>query len=601
MTQSSLKAVNDYLSRGWHILPIVRGEKIPAVKEVATYRERQPTTQELQLWFTFQNSGVGVITGTPSGLVVVDIDKPELFDKYIKLYPTDLIAKTPRGGYHLYYQYTDSDITINSGLLEPGVDVRGTGGYVVAPPTTISDKSYSWYKSGTASPLPKPLADSLRALSPVNLDIRTAVDGHELWERILKTGFTPGQHNAQVKDVARYLYRMGLKEDSIVATLSALNAKDNTPLPIRELIATVKSGLRYELSRQKAETKPGQSKFTVKPLLDIITDYSDYDVNWLIKDWIPDSALLVLSGPPESYKTWILLEAAIAVALGKNSKPFLGQFEVVNDASPVLIIQQEDFMGQTMQRIRTILTSMAREINFPMYTGTDDNGQTVISLSGPHTAPIYVHPDNILAFDNEESITGLEEVIKEIRPKLIVIDPLYMLDKADDFFAGVARSMRIFKRMRETYGVTFIIAHHDRKSGGDGRSKIYGSQLLNGAFEGAILIGKSEGNRYIERGGKFFTGGRKFQIVFDIDTTLGAEKYDVTVTENSVGVTLTGKYDEKIIQILKEGGAMTQTEVAERVEIARSIARSSLNRLVDEGHIEKSGNRYFINDTDLVF
>lgn len=90
--------------------------------------------------------GVGIATG--DGLVVIDIDVKNGGYESLKalemLYdeiPRNVIVRTPSGGAHIYLT-TDQPIANSAGKLGPGLDVRGEGGYVVAPGTEIDGKPY---------------------------------------------------------------------------------------------------------------------------------------------------------------------------------------------------------------------------------------------------------------------------------------------------------------------------------------------------------------------------------------------------------------------------------------------------------------------------
>ncbi len=91
---------------------------------------------------------IGIVTGEISGLFVIDCDTPGGYDVIRRLLTDNMIlplARTPRGGWHLYFRYPDnSDITIGAGVIQ-GVDFRGEGGFVVAPPS-INQKGegYTW-------------------------------------------------------------------------------------------------------------------------------------------------------------------------------------------------------------------------------------------------------------------------------------------------------------------------------------------------------------------------------------------------------------------------------------------------------------------------
>lgn len=120
--------------------------KIPAVKW-GEYQKRLPTETELAQWVKlFPGANIGIVTGGLSGLTVIDSDNPEL--KLSELFTlfgeTPLVAFTPRGGYHLYYRYNGERNTPPKNIIK--VDVRGEGGFIIAPPSRNpqSRRSYSF-------------------------------------------------------------------------------------------------------------------------------------------------------------------------------------------------------------------------------------------------------------------------------------------------------------------------------------------------------------------------------------------------------------------------------------------------------------------------
>jgi hypothetical protein len=92
-----------------------------------------PTDQEWQKWLErYPECGIGVITGRPSGgLVVVDVDTESEFKKLELPVPMTFAVRSPSGGIHYYYRSTKS---IQSGPTSWG-DIKAKGGFVVLPPT----------------------------------------------------------------------------------------------------------------------------------------------------------------------------------------------------------------------------------------------------------------------------------------------------------------------------------------------------------------------------------------------------------------------------------------------------------------------------------
>ncbi len=129
-----LGAALAWAARGRRVFPTIPGEKQPAVpwSTAATTDETR-----VRAWFDsacmdpFPCYGLGLPTG--DGLIVIDVDT----DKGGEIpdwAPHTHTVHTPSGGWHLYYA-VDREVPNSVGRLAPGVDVRGDGGYVLAPPT----------------------------------------------------------------------------------------------------------------------------------------------------------------------------------------------------------------------------------------------------------------------------------------------------------------------------------------------------------------------------------------------------------------------------------------------------------------------------------
>ena len=56
------------------------------------------------------------------------------------------MAESPSGSIHRYYQHPGRGIWVKStdNEIAPGVDIKGDGGMVVAPPSVRSDGTYKW-------------------------------------------------------------------------------------------------------------------------------------------------------------------------------------------------------------------------------------------------------------------------------------------------------------------------------------------------------------------------------------------------------------------------------------------------------------------------
>jgi hypothetical protein len=139
-----------YAHKGWRVIPILPGTKRPALnqwQDAAT----TSTAQITQWWKGSQSScGVGIATGKQSGIWVLDIDDRdalyELEREHGEL-PATLTSITGSGGEHQIYLWPADGRTIHNSAsgFAPGIDVRGEGGQIVAPPTIHPNGNpYEW-------------------------------------------------------------------------------------------------------------------------------------------------------------------------------------------------------------------------------------------------------------------------------------------------------------------------------------------------------------------------------------------------------------------------------------------------------------------------
>ena len=94
-------------------------------------------------WGNWPNANVAIRTGAASGLVVIDVDPPHGGDRSLDALLSDngqlpacRTIRTGSGGRHFYFAHPGHPVANDSGRrLGAGLDIRGDGGYVIAPPS----------------------------------------------------------------------------------------------------------------------------------------------------------------------------------------------------------------------------------------------------------------------------------------------------------------------------------------------------------------------------------------------------------------------------------------------------------------------------------
>lgn len=163
------KAALDYLERGWSVIPAVEKAKRPAVPW-KRYQSKCASERTVRAWFRRSpDFNVSIVTGALSGLIVLDVDPRHGGAESLKklesahgALPKTMESISGGGGRHLYFRHPGEQIP-NRTNIEPGIDLRGDGGCIVAPPSVHpSGKRYRWKKGrGPGKRVPAMLPDWL--------------------------------------------------------------------------------------------------------------------------------------------------------------------------------------------------------------------------------------------------------------------------------------------------------------------------------------------------------------------------------------------------------------------------------------------------------
>lgn len=256
-----LTAALAYAARGWHVLPLRSRSKLPLLKnwpQQAT-ADRKVITR---WWKRWPEAGVGIATGSKSGLVVVDVDVKNGGDESLRdleltygELPETVRVLTGGGGYHLYFKLpVGRELRNSTGKLGDGLDIRATGGFVVAPPSLHPNGRCYEFKAGfgpdevRVADLPAWLLELLERRAPDQVERAPDQTSGRIPE---------GRRNSTLCSFAGWLRRAGLDRETIAAVLVEINRRQcDPPLPEDEVAAIARSVSRYPPPRRRMEVAP---------------------------------------------------------------------------------------------------------------------------------------------------------------------------------------------------------------------------------------------------------------------------------------------------------------------------------------------------------
>lgn len=473
-----LDAALAYVTRGYSVIPFVPGTKRPAIP-IAPYlngSERMSKEAVRTCWTAKPEAGIAIVTGAPSDLVVVDVDPRNggsVEAVLEKGCATGMVACTGGGGRHFFLRHPGTSVPCGKTVL-PGVDRKGDGGYVVAPPTIHPNGvPYTWEQTGeVGEPLPWVL-ERPTATSPTGEDRGPWVAD------------TIGHPEAVVA---------GTQEDTL--TRLAWWAAGHLPYDIAlGLLLTWTSQLPL------GNTSDPWTHEQVKDRLDraVVRRKDEFPVNFVGG---PTIGLSAVAGGRKRELTDDEAIALVVAACRSAKTRSLERSHQVEWIAPLVLPRGVlvDLHGDPKAGKSTLLAHLLRAVldggEFFGHATAKTKAIWFTEQPPPTFAPLlqdaglYDHPDLIVLHHYEamaaswrHRVAALVRVAVEEGAGVLVIDTFTKLAGIrgeDENNSGSVLTALDALEMAKAAGLTVVLVRHDRKSGGDNLSAGRGSNAVAG-------------------------------------------------------------------------------------------------------------------------
>lgn len=249
-----------YIRLGWGVIPL-HGKK-PYTNH--GLKDWTLSEEQARAWWTkWPNANIGLVTG--HRFFVIDIDAhrggedtwDSLRSKHPPL-PATIESITGRGGRHIFYKLPENFRVSNSeDFIGPGIDVRGHGGYVVAPPSIHPDTHVAYNWDGAAELESQEISEAPQWLLNV-----LHGQGKRRRAKTLSVKIVLGGRNDTLFREGCRLRRVGWSEGEIFSALKILNAERcEPPLLDDELHQIAGSAAKYPPAESSGPT-PARSPRT---------------------------------------------------------------------------------------------------------------------------------------------------------------------------------------------------------------------------------------------------------------------------------------------------------------------------------------------------
>ena len=280
------------------------------------------------------------------------------------------------------------------------------------------------------------------------------------------------------------LHELGLAPNEIILLVknSAFNKykgrKDEDKRLRKELDKIIGGEIDTETEKAKSD------KLRVDSYQDVMGNNGSFP-GWLIEGFWGRRSHGIVAGQPKVFKSTFVQDLAISVASGT---PFLGKYPVL-EPGPVIVVQNEN--ADWIMRDRTEKIINHRKVVGDVKWGK--KGKLRIKFA-PDLPLTFINQQGFM-LDNESHRAQLEELIKEIKPVLIIFDPLYLMFGGDiNSASDLGPVLQWALSIKNEYHTGVMLIHHYNKGGNATQTR--GGQKMAGSF---IFHGWVESAWYLKR------------------------------------------------------------------------------------------------------
>lgn len=451
----------EYLRLGWIPIPLKwTGTPEDLKRPLVSWEMLQtvrPTPTQVKDWFKeWPLANLGIITGQESGIIALDLDGPDapslLKSAGVDFPPNGTPTSRTGKGHHIFLKHPGKKVPNGVRLLSQGasgVDVRGDGGYVVAPPSVHgSGRRYEWVVSHIT-----PVVECSLAALRLIFDRGKARELREPdWVSKAMRGVPEGQRNDMASRLAGHY--LALTKGNISETLTILEAfaeKCRPAMPLPELKSVVDSVARRE------KQKPQYATFNLISAPEFVGLDFPARGSYLGNGDLPKAGTMILAGPGGVGKSILCIQLGLHLTYGTKA---LGFFDVHEKPTVGLFIL-EDQPGETQKRLRAMAAGERLPEKLMVFTRNE-----AIRMAQRAGKP------------NEQALFMLERTILGYGLQVIVLDPLVKLHEADENSnSEMARWLYRLSEVCHGCGCSLLMSHHVNW-GGLGESHARGASAI---------------------------------------------------------------------------------------------------------------------------
>lgn len=473
-------------ARGFKVFPLKPGAKAPPLLNGWPQKATSDPAEVRTLWLAVPDANIGIHC---EGLLVVDVDVAKGGKDALELLrlaeglPDTLRTLTPSGGEHHFFRLPAGHpgVANTVGALGAGLDLRSTGGYVVAPGSVVAAGTYAaagpaeiadaplWLleRCGRRDPAATPEPAAVLADAPDEV-----LEAARAWLRTQAPAVEGQGGDAHTFEVICGLRDRGLSQrQAFEAMLLTYNPRCEPPWDAGELATKTANAYRYATGAAGAKVAlpadfpvvdvPNLGSIVPKVGLLPLAEFANREqrsAGYVVKGLLQRASYAEVFGAPGAGKTFVALDVGYSVAAGRD---WMGRKV---HPGPVLYLAYEGTGGMVKR------------------------AKALVQRYGAAPAPLYI----VGAAFNLREKTGraeLGDVLAALpaKPVLIVIDTFAraLMGGDENSAQDVGAFNSAVAALIESTGACVMIVHH---SGKDKSKGARGSSALLGALDTEIEV-----------------------------------------------------------------------------------------------------------------
>lgn len=288
------------------------------------------------------------------------------------------------------------------------------------------------------------------------------------------------------------------------------------------------------------------------------------------------TSLADLLSKPDIPVDYVLQDTLVAgTSSAMVSKPKVGKSTLARNLC-LAVSRGEDFLGLAAKQGECIYLALEER--------EEDIKNDFRAMGADGSEPILIHAAGAPA----EGIRALCDLVKERKPRLVVIDPLFRLARVqnESAYAEVYAALGPLIDLSRETSTHVMVLHHSGKGIGkaDPVDSPLGSTAIGGAVSTLVVLKRTEAHRTIQTVQRIGKAMPEMVLNFDSETrrlSIGGTRLEADQE----------KCESAIVEFLKAAGEpQTQAQVRDGVEGQTRAIRAALTALVKCETVKKTGD-----------